>query len=55
MLYYSQFVFGILIMASFSARLTSTLAVKETVAIIKTLEDVHNYEYNLYINGILRN
>ncbi len=52
-MYYSQFMFGIVIVAVFNARLTSTLAFKEAVPIFSTLYDVHDMGYNLYIQGTL--
>ncbi len=50
-LFYTQFLCGIILVAVFSARMTSTLAVKEIMPVVRSLEDVHQLELNLYING----
>ena len=40
-----------MMLAVFSARLTSTLAVKEVIPVVNSLEDVHELKMNLYIKG----
>ncbi len=49
-LFYSQFLCGITLVAIFSARLAANLALEHHVKVVESLEDVDEKELNLYIN-----
>ncbi len=51
-LFLTQYLFCLVLVSGFSARLTASLVVTGDSPLIETLEDVKEYGLNLYIPGI---